>query len=90
MLVNRLVAACGRALPDATVIVSGSLALGDYQPGESDVDLLVLSDAAPMGSWKWSSTPLSPQNCAAGQLEVKTFDQSVSLSNQIAFTLDVP
>jgi hypothetical protein len=34
--------------------------------------------------------PLSPQNCAAGQLEVKTFDQSVSLSNQIAFTLDVP
>jgi predicted nucleotidyltransferase len=26
------------------MIVSGSLALGDYQLGESDVDLLVLSD----------------------------------------------
>jgi hypothetical protein len=29
-------------------------------------------------------------NCTPGQLEVKTFDQSVSLSNQIAFTLNVP
>jgi hypothetical protein len=29
-------------------------------------------------------------NCAPGQLEVKTFDQSVSLSNQIAFTVNVP
>jgi len=43
--VDRLVAACSRVLPDATVIVSGSLALGAYRPGESDVDLLVLSDA---------------------------------------------
>ena len=34
--------------------------------------------------------PPSPQNCVAGQLEVKTFDESVSLSNQIAFTVDVP
>jgi hypothetical protein len=29
-------------------------------------------------------------NCAPGQLEVKTFDQNVALSNQIAFTVDVP
>ena len=34
--------------------------------------------------------PPSPQNCAAGQLEIKTFDQNVALSNQIAFTVDVP
>jgi len=33
--------------------------------------------------------PAGP-NCGSGQLEVKTFDQSVALSNQIAFTLDVP
>jgi hypothetical protein len=45
VLVDSLVTACIRVLPDATVILTGSLALGDYQPGESDVDLLVLSDA---------------------------------------------
>ncbi len=45
MLLDRLAAACTSVLPDATVIVTGSLALGDYQPGKSDVDLLVLSDA---------------------------------------------
>jgi hypothetical protein len=45
MLKERLIAACTRVLPDATVIVHGSLALGDFQPGKSDVDLLVLSDA---------------------------------------------
>lgn len=44
MLSDRLTAACTRVLSDATVIVTGSLALGDYQPGKSDVDLLVLSD----------------------------------------------
>jgi len=44
VLVDRLLAACTGVLPDATVIVTGSLALGDYEPGESDVDLLVLSD----------------------------------------------
>jgi hypothetical protein len=45
MLLDRLAAAATSVLPDATVIVTGSLALGDYQPGKSDVDLLVLSDA---------------------------------------------
>jgi hypothetical protein len=29
-------------------------------------------------------------NCAPGRLEVKTFDQNVALSNQIAFTVNVP
>ena len=45
MLLDRLAAACTSILPDATVIVTGSLALGNYQAGKSDVDLLVLSDA---------------------------------------------
>jgi hypothetical protein len=45
VLLDRLIAACTSVLPDATVIVHGSLALGDYVPGKSDVDLLVLSDA---------------------------------------------
>lgn len=49
MLVDRLINACTRALPDANVIVHGSLALGGYQPGKSDVDLLVLSDAPTEG-----------------------------------------
>ena len=33
-----------RFFSDATVIFHGSLALGDFRPGKSDVDLLVLSD----------------------------------------------
>jgi len=76
----------------------GAAGQGDYclTPG-AGVDV---ADTAAVASEEavYSSTagfvlvryPLSPQNCAAGQLEVKTFDQSVSLSNQIAFTLDVP
>ena len=62
MLVDRLAAACSHILPDATVIVTGSLALGDYRPGESDVDLLVLSDAPTDGLLEaveqaWSQEP---------------------------------
>lgn len=34
--------------------------------------------------------PTSGPTCAANQLEVKTFDQTVSLTNQIAFTVNVP
>jgi hypothetical protein len=45
-VVERLSTACTTALPDATVIIHGSLALGDFQPEKSDVDLLVLSDAS--------------------------------------------
>jgi hypothetical protein len=49
-------------LPDATVIVTGSLALGDYQSGKSDVDLLVLSNAPTDGlveavEQAWSQEP---------------------------------
>lgn len=62
MLLDRLAAACSSVLPDATVIVTGSLALGDYQPGKSDVDLLVLSDAPTDGlvgavERAWSQEP---------------------------------
>jgi Nucleotidyltransferase domain/Aminoglycoside adenylyltransferase, C-terminal domain len=62
MLLDRLAAACTSVLPDATVIVTGSLALGDYQPGKSDVDLLVLSDAPTVGlveavEQAWSQEP---------------------------------
>lgn len=32
----------------------------------------------------------SPINCPAGQLEVKTFEPNVSLTNQISFTVNVP
>jgi hypothetical protein len=34
--------------------------------------------------------PTSGPTCGAKQLEVKTFDQNVTLSNQIAFTVNVP
>jgi predicted nucleotidyltransferase len=62
MLLDRLMDACTRALPDAKVIVHGSLALGGYQPGKSDVDLLVLSDAPTEGlvgavEEAWSEEP---------------------------------
>jgi hypothetical protein len=49
MLLDRLKDACASVLPDATVIVHGSLALGDYLPGKSDMDLLVVSDASVEG-----------------------------------------
>src|SRR5215212_7853415 len=62
MLLDRLVAGCTSVLPDATVVVTGSLALGDYRPGKSDVDLLVLSDAPTDGlveavEQAWSQEP---------------------------------
>jgi hypothetical protein len=34
--------------------------------------------------------PTSGPSCPAHQLEVKTFDQNVDLTNQIAFTVNVP
>lgn len=61
-LVERLAPACRAVLPDATLIVHGSLALGDFRPGKSDVDLLVLSDAPTEGlveavEREWSAVP---------------------------------
>ena len=47
--VDRISDACRAVLPDATVILHGSLGLGDFRPGHSDVDLLVISDAATDG-----------------------------------------
>ena len=44
-LLQRLIAICRAALPDSTIIVHGSLAVGEYIPGKSDLDILVLSDA---------------------------------------------
>lgn len=44
-LLDRLIGLCRSTLADSTIIVHGSLALGDYLPGKSDLDLLVLSDA---------------------------------------------
>jgi len=64
-VVERLSSACVAVLPDATVIVHGSLALGDFRPGSSDVDLLVISDkptdgvvAAVEREWKEDPTNL--------------------------------
>lgn len=62
MLLDRLKEVCAAALPDATLIVHGSLALGGYRPDKSDVDLLVLSDAPTDGLVErvqaaWSDEP---------------------------------
>jgi predicted nucleotidyltransferase len=48
-LLGRLAVLCRTALPDSTVLVHGSLALGDYTAGKSDLDILVLSDTATDG-----------------------------------------
>jgi predicted nucleotidyltransferase len=44
-----LARACARALGEAVagVVLHGSLTLGDYLPGRSDLDLLVVVDAPP-------------------------------------------
>lgn len=64
-LLDRLTDLCRAALPDSTIIVHGSFALGDYLPGKSDLDLLVLSDAptdglveAVQAEWKHNPTNL--------------------------------
>jgi hypothetical protein len=46
-LADRVARAVRETVPDATVILHGSLATGEFRPGESDVDLLVLSDLPP-------------------------------------------
>ena len=64
-LLERLTSLCRAVLPDCSVIVHGSLALGDYTPDKSDLDLLVLSDTATDGlveavqaEWKHDPTNL--------------------------------
>ena len=64
-LLDRLASICRASLPDSAFIVHGSLSLGDYVPGKSDLDLLVLSDAptdglveAVQAEWKQHPTNL--------------------------------
>jgi len=61
---DRLSDTCRALLNDATVIVHGSLALGDFRPGKSDVDLLVISDAPTDGlveaiEREWKAEPMN-------------------------------
>jgi Nucleotidyltransferase domain/Domain of unknown function (DUF4111) len=44
---ERTAEVCARALTEATVILHGSLALGDFVPGRSDVDLLAVAVEPP-------------------------------------------
>ena len=46
-LLDRFAAQAGEAVPLAALWAHGSLALGDYQPGRSDLDLIALVETAP-------------------------------------------
>jgi hypothetical protein len=46
-LLDRFAAEAGRAVPLTALWAHGSLALGDYQPGRSDLDLIALLETAP-------------------------------------------
>lgn len=46
-LLDRFAAEAGEAVPLTALWAHGSLALGDYQPGRSDLDLIALVEAAP-------------------------------------------
>lgn len=48
-LLGRFAADAGGALPLTALWAHGSLALGDYQPGRSDLDLIALIESAPSG-----------------------------------------
>jgi predicted nucleotidyltransferase len=39
-------------LPGAWVYLTGSAALGDWLPGHSDLDILVVTGSAPARSWR--------------------------------------
>src|SRR5215207_3704851 len=63
-LLERLTVLCRVALPDSSVIVHGSLALGGYSSDTSDLDLLVLSDAPTDGfveavQAEWTHHPMN-------------------------------
>jgi hypothetical protein len=81
-------------------VANGAAGQGDYcltpAPGVDVVHTAAVaseeafySNAAGFVTVRYPPT-LIGQNCAAGQLEIKTFDQNVALSNQIAFTVEVP
>jgi hypothetical protein len=46
-LLDRFAAEAGRAVPLTALWAHGSLALGDYQPGRSDLDLIALIETTP-------------------------------------------
>jgi hypothetical protein len=50
LLLDRFAAEAGGVVPLAALWAHGSLALGDYQPGRSDLDLIALVEAAPAGA----------------------------------------
>ena len=76
----------------------GAAGQGDYcltpAPGVDVVDTAaVASEEAFYSSAVGFVTvryPTQGPNCSQRQLEVKTFDHNVALSNQIAFTMNVP
>lgn len=79
-------------------VSQGPFGSGDYclkpSPGVDVTDTAAVaseeafySNAAGFATVRY---PTSGPSCGGGQLEVKTFDQSVQLSNQIAFTVNVP
>jgi len=47
LLLDRFAAEAGGVVPLTALWAHGSLALGDYQPGRSDLDLIALIEAAP-------------------------------------------
>jgi Nucleotidyltransferase domain len=51
-LLDRFTADAGHALPLTAVWAHGSLALGDYQPGRSDLDLVALTETVPTSEQK--------------------------------------
>jgi hypothetical protein len=76
----------------------GAIGQGDYcltpAPGVDVVDTAAVASEEAFYSnaigFVLVRYPARGQNCAPDQLEVKTFDQNVALTNQIAFTVNVP
>jgi hypothetical protein len=50
LLLDRFADDAGGVVPLAALWAHGSLALGDFQPGRSDLDLVALTEAAPTGA----------------------------------------
>ena len=50
LLLDRFADDAGGVVPLAALWAHGSLALGDFQPGRSDLDLVALTEAAPAGA----------------------------------------
>jgi len=57
-LLDRFLAGLHETLPPTAVWAHGSLALGDFQPGRSDLDIIAVVDAAPTASQRHRLTEL--------------------------------